>query len=128
MKRLIILLIVVLTTINSYAQETEIVTYKNMLGRKNFYTDNFFFESPVYSTIVFYLTSSYIRANDKSRSLYRMVSERFDLDKPDFKSYSWKCLDENNNDCTFTLMTMKDSNVRIINIMYENVSYVYYIK
>lgn len=127
MKHFIISVLFAILCISSQAQETEIHTYKNKLGRKNVFTDEYVYETPMYGSITFYISSGYVRANDKAKSLYRFTSEPIQYDERTYKSVSWRCIDENNNDCIFTIMSMKDSDVRVISIMYNTISYVYYI-
>lgn len=128
MKKIIISLLAIIIAVNTYGQETILETYKNMTGRKNVYTDKMVFENPKYSNITFYVGPNYARTDDEANSIYRATSQKFTADEPTYKSTSWECLDENNRKCVFTFMIHKEGNVRTINIIYDYIVYVYYIK
>lgn len=127
MKKLVISLFITILALGGYAQEMAFYTYKNDLRVKN-RAGEYILKNSTYADITFYVSSGYVRVGDQKRSLYRVISEKTEINKDNYKSTTWKCLDENNTKCLLSIMKSKVLDQNFIYIVYDDVSFLYYIE
>jgi hypothetical protein len=128
MKKIITTIILSLFTLCSFAQfETKITTYKNCYGRYNEYKKKYDFDEFHYAEIVFTFYEKYITVDDIGHSLYR-ITETLPIRKTsNSETRSVKCLDENNKECVFAIMSFDDGTASI-GVIYDEKMFVYVIK
>lgn len=128
MKKTITTIILSLFTLCSFAQsETKITTYKNCFGRYNEYKKGYDFEDFHYAEIVFTFNEKFITVDDINHSLYRITESIPTRKTNTSETRSVKCLDENNRECVFAIMSFNDGTASI-GIIYDEKMFVYVIK
>jgi hypothetical protein len=128
MKKILVGIILSLFTLCSFAQsETKIITYKNCFAKYNEYKKEFDFEEYHYAEISFTFNEKFITVDDVSHSLYRII-ESLPVRKTSTSiTRSVKCLDENNRECVFAIMSFEDGTTSI-GVIYEEKMFLYVVK
>ena len=107
MKRILLILAVALASLTTYSQ-TQVTTYKNAVGYWDNSTQQYDYQDWVYASITFTFYQTYITANDRTHSIYRILERYPDITNETSTITSYKCLDEGNRECTFGIMILKD--------------------
>jgi hypothetical protein len=126
MKKLL-LIIVLFLPIYAFCQSPIVLqTYKNFYGTLvDEENDKWEYSEETYSNINFTFYKTYITADDKTNSIYRIYDALEDIKKPNKTIYSSKCLDEQNRKCIVSIINYNDKTNSKIYVLYKDVVYVY---
>lgn len=126
MKKQLLTIAFALISLVSLSQ-TEVRTYMNVSGAWNQYTEAYDYGDKVYANITFTLYPKVILTNDKSNSVYRVMSDQMSDENSKWKAASWECLDEKNRNCVFLVMYHKNANMITVSVNYPSMSFLYYV-
>ena len=128
MKRIILMLAFVISTICTFAQDpVKVNTYKNRYGAWSTERGHYVFEDYNYTTITFSFYDEYISVNDMPHSIYRITEYLAPTDIAGVKVTKVKCLDEQNRICLIFLSSSSDLTDCFIRIYYNEFSLQYMI-
>jgi hypothetical protein len=126
MKKIILTLALAISSICTFAQKpVELVTYKNKFGPWNARENHYVFEPRVYANITFSFYDHYISVNDVPHSIYRITEDLPITDEDGCKTTKCKCLDEQNKECLFYLVSFTDCRNSYIQIYYKEFTFIY---
>jgi hypothetical protein len=126
MKKIILILSLVFISICSFSQTpVQLITYKNQVGWKNKYNDEYTYEKYIYSTITFSIYNDYISANDENHSLYRITEELPSDVTKEKETTKALCYDEKNRKCIVAIVHYKEKNSSSIVVMYDDRMFIY---
>ena len=131
MKKLIILAVICLTTTISFAQG-KLYAYALESGKWNDYTKHWEYNRAVSVDLTITTAKTYISINDQAGTFLSIDSyegetndETYDGIK--YTSNRWRCRDEKNRTCNFSMVSYADGTYLVI-VMYNNYSYRYYVR
>jgi hypothetical protein len=125
MKKLILFLAVVFTSITTFSQ-ADINTNYSYSGWWNPSKNNFEWEDKTSTSIKFTFRGDTIYSSDKGISFYKVI-KLYPTDSTErFKIIKSECKDEKGIFCSFSIKIYSDSDKYVI-IMYEKLCYIYHI-
>jgi hypothetical protein len=127
MKKLLVLFIILIVLRPLHAQ-LKIHTNMNMRGDWNSYTEKYSYGEKNVADITFSIWDTYISADDKSRSVYRIINKSKDIYEDEYKIFGWDCYDERNVQCRWSIIKYYSQDIPdVITIIYPKIAYMYFI-
>lgn len=120
MKKIILILIIVLTSLVNIAQES-IESYALQVGHWNKYLEDFVYEEVKTCDVKFLLQGDVIIANDAAKSIYYT----YETIHNDELAASWKAFDEERRNVVVSLYFGKE--LSVFTVIYDDVCYKYFL-